>query len=66
METGSIINIALLVISSLVAVFSIAKALITSFKSENITITNKNTGKSVTISKHYNKEDSKKLMEFSE
>ncbi|WP_026463475.1 hypothetical protein [Adhaeribacter aquaticus] len=64
MEPLNDITIASLVLSSMVAGFSILKMVLSSSKSKNIKITRKDTGKSVTISKEFNFNDSKKLLDI--
>ena len=61
--TASTISTAIAVISAGIAIWTITKLFIKVRNSKNITITKSN-GERITISKNYNREQSKKLIEF--
>jgi hypothetical protein len=61
--TASTIATAIVVISAVIAIWTITKLFIKVRNSKNITIT-KSSGERITISKKYNREQSKKLIEF--
>jgi len=61
--TASTIATAIAVISAVIAIWTIAGLFIKIRNAKNITIT-KSTGERITISKNYNREQSKKLIEF--
>ncbi len=62
-NTASIISVAIAVASAIVAFATLVQLFIKVKNSENITI-KKSNGDAITISKHYNREQSKKLLEF--
>ena len=61
--TASTIATAIAVISAVIAIWTIAGLFIKIRNAKNITIT-KSTGERITISKNYDREQSKKLIEF--
>jgi len=61
--TASTIATTIAVISAIIAIWTITKIFIKVRNSTNITIT-KSSGERITISKDYNREQSRKLIEF--
>ena len=61
--TASTIATAIAVISAVIAIWTIARLFIKIWNSKNITIT-KSTVERISIYKNYNREQSKKLIEF--
>ena len=61
--TASTISTAIAVISAIIALITIIRLFIKVRNSKNITIT-KNSGERITISKSYDREQSKRLLEF--
>jgi len=61
--SASTISMFIGLISAIVAVFTIIKIIVRDKNAENITI-RKSTGETLTVSKTYNREQSKRLLEF--
>lgn len=63
-STASIISAIIVALSTIVAVWTIITFYLKVRNSKNITFTKKDNGEKITISQSYNREDSKRLMEF--
>jgi len=61
--SASTISTGIAVLSAIIAAFTLISLFVKLKNSKNITIT-KSTGERITISKDYNREQSKKLLEF--
>lgn len=62
--TATIISAAIAAISAIVAIWTVVVLYLKIKNSKNITFTKKVNGEKITISQIYNREDSKRLMEF--
>jgi len=63
-STASIISAIVVALSTIVAIWTIITLYLKVRNSKNITFTKKDNGEKITISQSYNREDSKRLMEF--
>ncbi len=63
-STASIISAIVVALSTIVAIWTIITLYLKVRNSKNITFTKKDNGEKITISQSYNREDSRRLMEF--